>query len=81
MRLFLSAGEVSSDMHGAALAIALRAARPDVELVGRLFGGTQVVTPRVQVVASPTIRNLAVPNEDSRAIDLQDSNLSSTPKP
>jgi LPS-assembly protein len=30
---------------------------------------------RIQIVASPTVRNLAVPNEDSRAIDLQDSNL------
>ena len=44
-------------------------------LVGSVFGGTQVITPRVQIGASPTIRNLAVPNEDSRAIDLQDSNL------
>ena len=44
-------------------------------LVGSIFGGTQVLTPRFQIVASPTVRNLAVPNEDSRAIDLQDSNL------
>ncbi len=44
-------------------------------LVGSLFGGTQVLTPRVQIVASPTLRNLAVPNEDARAIDLEDSNL------
>jgi LPS-assembly protein len=44
-------------------------------LVGSLFGGTQVLTPRIQIVASPTVRNLAVPNEDSRANDLQDSNL------
>jgi len=44
-------------------------------LVGSVFGGTQVLTPRFQIVASPTVRNLAVPNEDSRAIDLQDSNL------
>ena len=43
--------------------------------VGELFGGTQVFTPRVQVVASPKIRNLDVPNEDARAIDLEDSNL------
>jgi len=42
---------------------------------GPLLGGTQVLTPRVQVVASPQIRNLAVPNEDARAIDLEDSNL------
>lgn len=44
-------------------------------LVGAFMGGTQVLTPRFQVVASPTLRNLAVPNEDARAIDLEDSNL------
>lgn len=44
-------------------------------LVGSFFGGTQVLTPRFQIVASPTLRNLAVPNEDARAIDLEDSNL------
>lgn len=44
-------------------------------LVGNVFGGSQVLTPRVQLVASPKIRNLAVPNEDARAIDLEDSNL------
>lgn len=43
--------------------------------IGRAFGGTQVLTPRFQIVASPKIRNLAVPNEDARAIDLEDSNL------
>jgi len=43
--------------------------------VGEFLGGTQVLTPRVQLVASPAIRNLAIPNEDSRAIDLEDSNL------
>ena len=44
-------------------------------LVGGLFGGTQRITPRVQVVAAPHIENLAVPNEDARAVDLEDSNL------
>nr|WP_253201409.1 LPS assembly protein LptD [Sphingomonas quercus] len=43
--------------------------------VGALFGGTQRITPRVQIVASPPTRNLAMPNEDARAIDLDDSNL------
>ena len=43
--------------------------------VGEAFGGTQVLTPRVQLVTTPPIRNLAVPNEDARAIDLEDSNL------
>ncbi|MFO1256041.1 MAG: LPS assembly protein LptD [Sphingomonadaceae bacterium] len=44
-------------------------------LVGSFLGGTQVLTPRFQIVATPTLRNLAVPNEDARAIDLEDSNL------
>ena len=43
--------------------------------VGSLFGGTQRLTPRVQIVLSPKIANLNVPNEDSRAVDLEDSNL------
>ena len=43
--------------------------------VGKFLNGTQVLTPRFQVVASPTVRNLAIPNEDARAIDLEDSNL------
>lgn len=43
--------------------------------VGEFLGGTQVFTPRVQLVATPPLRNLVVPNEDSRAIDLEDSNL------
>ncbi|UYV15307.1 LPS-assembly protein LptD [Porphyrobacter sp. ULC335] len=49
----------------------------DIEwpFVGQAFGGTQVFKPRVQFVASPKVRNLAVPNEDARAIDLEDSNL------
>ena len=42
---------------------------------GGFLGGTQILTPRVQFVASPPIRNLAIPNEDSRAIDLEDSNI------
>ncbi len=44
-------------------------------LVGEFLGGTQRITPRVQVVASPRIDNLGVPNEDARAVDLEDSNL------
>lgn len=44
-------------------------------LIGELFGGTQRLTPRVQVVASPHIANLGLPNEDARAVDLEDSNL------
>lgn len=44
-------------------------------LVGEFLGGTQVLTPRIQIVATPRLRNLEVPNEDARAIDLEDSNL------
>lgn len=44
-------------------------------LVGAVFGGTQVLTPRVQLVATPNTPNLSIPNEDARAIDLEDSNL------
>ena len=55
--------------------VAVAAADLQWPFVGPAFGGTQVFTPRVQVVASPPIRNLAVPNEDARAIDLEDSNL------
>jgi LPS-assembly protein len=56
-------------------AIALAALDIQWPFVGEAFGGTQVFTPRVQMVASPPIRNLAIPNEDARAIDLEDSNL------
>jgi LPS-assembly protein len=54
------------------------AAAADVRwpFVGTIFGGTQILTPRVQIVAAPiTSSNLRVPNEDSRAVDLEDSNL------
>ncbi|HMO76187.1 MAG TPA: LPS assembly protein LptD [Sphingopyxis sp.] len=43
--------------------------------IGELFGGTQTLTPRVQLVATPQLKNLDIPNEDSRAFDLEDSNL------
>ena len=43
--------------------------------IGAAFGGTQRITPRVQLVASPKLANLTIPNEDSRAVDLEDSNL------
>lgn len=55
--------------------VALAAVDAKWPLVGSLFGGTQVLTPRVQLVASPTIRNLQIPNEDSRAIELDTGNL------
>ena len=44
-------------------------------LIGAAFGGTQVLTPEIQIVASPHLRNLAVPNEDSRVFELEDDNI------
>jgi LPS-assembly protein len=44
-------------------------------LIGPFMGGTQRLTPRLQIVASPPTRNLAIPNEDARSVDLEDSNL------
>jgi LPS-assembly protein len=44
-------------------------------LIGEAFGGTQVLTPHVQVVATPHVRNITIPNEDSRSVELEDSNL------
>ncbi|HEY9090314.1 LPS-assembly protein LptD [Parasphingorhabdus sp.] len=44
-------------------------------LVGQAFGGTQTLTPRLQIVATPAIANAKVPNEDSRSVDLEDTNL------
>jgi len=44
-------------------------------LIGSFLGGTQRLTPRFQVVAAPKTENLGIPNEDARAVDLEDSNL------
>ena len=43
--------------------------------IGGFLSGTQRLTPRFQIVASPHTANLNVPNEDARAVDLEDSNL------
>ncbi|WP_255554404.1 LPS-assembly protein LptD [Sphingomicrobium clamense] len=44
-------------------------------LIGEGFGGTQRLVPRIQLVVTPDTENLKIPNEDARAIDLEDSNL------
>ena len=44
-------------------------------LAGAAFGGTQRLTPRVQLVLTPPTPNLDIPNEDARAVDLEDTNL------
>lgn len=56
-------------------AIALAAVDVKWPLAGPLFGGSQTLTPRVQLVATPPIANLKIPNEDSRAFDLEDGNI------
>jgi LPS-assembly protein len=43
--------------------------------IGSFLGGTQRLTPRLQIVASPPTKNLSIPNEDARSIELEDSNL------
>jgi LPS-assembly protein len=43
--------------------------------VGDALGGTQRLTPRVQVVLTPPTPNIEIPNEDARSVDLEDSNL------
>ncbi len=58
-----------------ARAVATAAVDVKWPLIGKFLKGTQVLTPRLQLVASPATRNLAIPNEDSRAVDLEDSNL------
>jgi LPS-assembly protein len=55
--------------------IAALAADLQWPFIGTLFGGTQRLVPRVQVVATPPTTNLDIPNEDSRSVDLEDSNL------
>jgi LPS-assembly protein len=44
-------------------------------LIGPLFGGIQTLVPRVQLVLTPPTPNLDIPNEDARAVELEDSNL------
>jgi LPS-assembly protein len=43
--------------------------------IGPAFGGVQRIVPRLQVVLSPPTKNLDIPNEDARSVDLEDSNL------
>ncbi len=56
---------------------AIASAAVDVQwpFIGKAFGGTQTVTPRVQFVLTPGLSNQSIPNEDSRAVDLEDTNL------
>jgi LPS-assembly protein len=58
-----------------ARAIGALAADVKWPFIGTLFGGIQRLVPRVQVVLTPPTPNMDIPNEDARAIDLEDSNL------
>jgi LPS-assembly protein len=55
--------------------IAALAADLQWPLVGQLWGGTQRLTPRIQLVLTPGTDNLDIPNEDARSVDLEDTNL------
>jgi len=64
-------GNMGWEMRG----VAIGAVDVKWPFVGSFLGGTQVLTPRVQFVATPPLKNLDIPNEDARSIDLEDSNL------
>ncbi len=58
-----------------ARALSLVAADVEWPFAGPFLGGTQTLTPRLQLVASTNGNNDGIPNEDARAIDLEESNL------
>jgi LPS-assembly protein len=58
-----------------ARAIGALAADVQWPFIGSLFGGLQRLVPRVQLVLTPPTSNVDIPNEDSRSVDLEDSNL------
>ena len=58
-----------------ARAIGALAADVQWPFIGPAFGGIQRLVPRLQLVLTPPTPNLAIPNEDARSIDLEDSNL------
>jgi LPS-assembly protein len=55
--------------------IAAAAAEVRWPFTGELLGGIQRLTPRAQLVITPPTANISLPNEDSRSVDLEDSNL------
>ncbi len=58
-----------------ARAIPLAALDIEWPFAGPALGGTQTITPRVQIIASPNGNNDDIPNEDSRAIELENISL------
>lgn len=65
------AGEAGFQTRG----IAVAALDGEWPFAGAVLGGTQTITPRVQIVATPLHLNRGVPNEDARSLDLEDGNL------
>ena len=56
-------------------AVALAAVDVSWPFAGPAFGGEQVISPRVQLVAAPRIANNGFANEDARAFELEDVSL------
>ncbi len=55
--------------------LAVAAIDAEWPFAGPAFGGSQTITPRVQIVAAPADVNRGIPNEDSRAIELEDVSI------
>jgi LPS-assembly protein len=70
-----SVASYAGDPGWQARGIAAAAADMRWPFMGEAFGGVQRIAPRVQIVAAPHLANLSLPNEDARAVDLEDSNL------
>lgn len=67
--------EYAGDRGINARAIGLAALDMEWPFAGAALGGTQTISPRVQLVLNPQSTNRGFPNEDSRAIELEDISL------
>lgn len=67
--------EYAGDRGLSARAIGVAALDMEWPFAGAALGGTQTISPRVQLVINPQSTNDGFPNEDSRAIELEDISL------
>ncbi|WP_439532409.1 LPS-assembly protein LptD [Polymorphobacter sp.] len=67
--------EYAGDRGFGARAIPVAALEMEWPFAGAALGGTQTLSPRVQLVITPESSNDGFPNEDSRAIELEDISL------
>jgi LPS-assembly protein len=67
--------EYAGDRGVSARAIPVLALDMEWPFAGAALGGTQTISPRVQLVLKPGSSNIGFPNEDSRAIELEDISL------